>query len=111
MMNFSEVDRYILSHMAEQINVVHIADHFHFSTAQLYRIFVRETGRSPQQYIMDYKLEYGCAMIREAKYSFREISEALGFRYESHFFRQFKNELGVTPSEYKRHMASFMGGR
>jgi iron complex transport system substrate-binding protein len=105
MIDMNEVRTYLSNHMNEPVKVEALAHHLHFSTAQVYRDFVRQAGCSPRQYIVDFKMERALHMIGATVLSFEEISLSLGFRYESHFFRVFKDIMGVTPQEYRRHTA------
>ncbi len=34
--------------------------------------------------------------------SLAEIAEAIGFRYDTYFVKQFKSKIGQTPTEYRQ---------
>ena len=102
MMKIQEVQNYLQDHIHEPVRVSDLARYLHFSTAQVYRDMIRLTGCPPQQYIMDYKLEQAVSMIENTTLSIQEVSANVGFRYESHFYRQFKNIMGITPAEYRQ---------
>ncbi|MGC4071548.1 MAG: AraC family transcriptional regulator [Nibricoccus sp.] len=64
--------------------------------------FVQLTGESPGHYQKRRRLEWACAAIYCDEYSLKQIAEALGFCDSFHFSKAFKQEIGVSPSEYRR---------
>lgn len=95
--------QYIRLNLHQNIKVSDVSDYLEISTSQLYRIFKKETDLSPLQYITDLKIEEGCNLIKKTGLALKDVCFELGFKYESHFFMQFKKITGITPTEYRDH--------
>jgi AraC-like DNA-binding protein len=61
----------------------------------------KETGKTVQEYIQNKIIEVAKERILDGFNSFSEISFGLGFKYQQHFTRLFKQKTGVTPKEYR----------
>lgn len=57
------------------------------------------------EYIRKLRIEKAIGYIQTGRYSLSEITYLTGFSDQSHFTRIFKQELGMTPSEYKKERA------
>lgn len=99
--HFEDALNYIKRNIHTQITIQNLASYLHLDVSQVYRIFKRRTTLSPQQYIMNMRMQKACEMISGTDLSIKEISEWLSFEYQSHFTKQFKNIVGMTPSEYR----------
>ena len=60
------------------------------------------TGESPGRYQKRRRLEWACAAIYHGEQSLKQIADELGFCDVFHFSKAFKQETGLTPSEYRR---------
>ncbi len=73
-----------------------------FSTEYLTRLFKRETGMTPLQYLKNRRLE-NAASILAVMYGRGNISETAqlcGFSDPLYFSRQFRKKFGVSPRDY-----------
>jgi AraC-like DNA-binding protein len=64
--------------------------------------FVNLTGESPGRYQKRRRLEWACADIYHGEHSLKQTADALGFCDVFHFSKAFKQEIGITPSAYRR---------
>lgn len=64
--------------------------------------FVELTGESPGRYQKRRRLEWACAAIYHGESSLKQIADTLGFCDVFHFSKAFKQEIGFTPSDYRR---------
>ncbi|REE05542.1 signal transduction histidine kinase [Marinoscillum furvescens DSM 4134] len=71
------------------------------SRVQLYRKVKALLGYSVNDYINSVKLKTARHLIAEGKLTFSEIAHRVGFSSSSYFSTAFKNQFGMTPSEYK----------
>ncbi|EGN32306.1 hypothetical protein HMPREF0994_05595 [Lachnospiraceae bacterium 3_1_57FAA_CT1] len=92
---------YIAANLHLPPTVCNVAKHISLSNAQLYRIFMLHAGCSPKQYINDQRITKACRLICSSSMPINLIGYAIGFKYESYFYRWFKNQIGITPSEYR----------
>ena len=61
----------------------------------------KETGSTALDYIQSKVIDEAKEKIFEAGKSINEIAGDLGFKYQQHFIRLFKQKTGVTPNEYR----------
>ena len=55
---------------------------------------------SPSTYIRDYRLKQATRLLTEKKLSIAEVAYAVGFTSHAYFSNIFKEQYGMTPSEY-----------
>jgi len=65
------------------------------------KLFTKEFGISPKQYIIELRIERAKQLLCEGACGTAEISELCGFSSPYHFCRLFKQHTGMTPSEYR----------
>ncbi len=94
---------YIMEHLNEPLTVSELANYSLLSKDHFIRLFRREVGVTPIDYIVQKRIESAqIALVMEERKSVNEIAYSLGFRNLSHFNRLFKRITGMTPTEYKR---------
>lgn len=94
--------RYINSEYKKTgITVEDVANHAGFSTDYFNRIFFAHTGFNVMEYVRFSRLKIAAWLLRTCDTDI--LSIALDCGYESHesFSRAFKNQYGITPSEYR----------
>jgi AraC family transcriptional regulator, transcriptional activator of pobA len=64
----------------------------------------KETGKSAHEYITLKVIDVAKERIFDPNKSLSEIAYDLGFKYPNHFTRLFKQQVGVTPLEYRSSM-------
>lgn len=104
--NLQKACTYINSHIHEKLKVGIVAkESCGINVSQLYRIFMNKLGMSPHKYIQLAKIEKACELIRYTDMSFHDIAQFMGYEYDSQFFQVFKQQMLVTPSEYRSKMS------
>ncbi|MEN3323037.1 nickel-binding protein [Mariniflexile soesokkakense] len=71
-----------------------------FSKSQLNRKLKSLTGKSPNNFIADYKLQKALKALHDQKGNISEIAFETGFNSPAYFSTCFKNKFGVLPSKY-----------
>jgi hypothetical protein len=69
--------------------------------AFLSKLFSKTEGISIEKYVINLKIEKTKELIQMNHLSFSEIAYTLGYKSSSHLARQFKNQTGLSMSEYK----------
>ena len=89
----------------EKTSIEDIAEHAGFSTDYFNRVFRNHTGFNIMEYVRFRRLTKAAALLRK-NINTDILSIAIGCGYESHegFSRAFKEQYGVTPSEYRENM-------
>jgi signal transduction histidine kinase/DNA-binding response OmpR family regulator/ligand-binding sensor domain-containing protein len=73
-----------------------------FSRRQLSRKFQSIIGLSPAEFIRSVRLKRAAQLLRDSQYNISEIAYMVGFNTIKYFNLNFKEEFGLTPSEYRR---------
>ncbi len=71
------------------------------SRMQLHRKLKALTGKTTTQFLRIQRLNYAARLLTEAKVNISEIAYMSGFNDPGYFNKCFKNQFGVTPSEFK----------
>lgn len=98
----NEIIMYINDNIYEQLTIEEICHKFSISRSSLQTLFKNNLNVAPKQYISNLKLAKSKLMIKESIYTISEISNKLGFTSIHYFSRRFKQEFGITPSDYAK---------
>ena len=79
-----------------------ICHKFSISRSSLQTLFKNNLNMAPKQYISDLKLNKSKLLIKESVYTISEISSKLGFTSIHYFSRKFKQQYGITPTDYAK---------
>ena len=71
------------------------------SRSQLYRKLQSILGISPHEFILSIRLKRAAQLLKDTQYNISEISDMVGFNTIRYFNRYFKDEFGVTPTQYR----------
>lgn len=97
----NHVISYIEQHYDEPLRIEDIAGSLFISTAHLTRIFKRENGCTPHQYLMKYRLLSAAELLKFSELQVKEIASLVGFSSSSHFISSFTKRYGCTPVQYQ----------
>ena len=73
------------------------------SRVQLDRVFLRELGITPKQYMDRQVLDKAIGLLAGDDPSIKAIAFDLGFKSPAHFCSWFRRQTGVTPGRYQAH--------
>ena len=66
-------------------------------------LFIKEFHYSPMQYLMSVRLKHASYLLRFSDLSISEIAQQVGFEDSNYFSRCFRQNMNMTPSEYRNH--------
>lgn len=84
----------------EAIDINYLASTLCMSSSTLYRKTKALTGMSTNEYIRKIKMQLAEKMLLEGKYNISEIAFKVGINSTVYFRQCFKEEFGLTPSDY-----------
>ncbi len=93
---------YINEHLTDPLSLDKLAAQASLSPFYFSRLFKKETGFSPHNYIITTRISNAKFLLRSSDASIKHICFSTGFTGESNFCTCFKKETGVTPSEYRK---------
>jgi chromate reductase len=97
------VKRYIEEHLQDNLSLEELARETRYSRGHLLKMFRAATGKTPHQYLTERRIERAKGMLQEAEeISLTNIAAWCGFSSQSHMTRVFREQVGVTPSVFRR---------
>jgi len=96
-----KVKEFIVNNYMHDISLQELADMVCMNVDSFSRFFRHKTGRTPNRYIIDYRLGIAARLLITTKMSVSEIGFSCGFNTLSHFNRLFRESKGCTPSEFR----------
>ncbi len=99
--------QYIEAHFCDpELDVKNICNAGFISTSNLYRLFLKNFGMAPMQYIIKLRMKKAISLLAENELSVKEVSLLCGFSDDKYFSRVFKRKYGYSPSQLreKTHM-------
>ena len=76
----------------------------HLSADYLNKLFKREIGQSPHEYLVGIRMRKACSLLSSqtlGRLNIKEISDQCGFTDPLYFSRMFRKRLGLSPSRYR----------
>ena len=92
---------YIESAYLNDITVEKMARFLNLDRCYFSTLFKKHTGRSPQQYLVEFRLHKAAALLTDG-YSPGEAAIGCGYRDTTNFSRMFSRYFGVAPSHYRK---------
>lgn len=82
-------------------SVTYCAEQLYLSPNYFGDLIKKETGSTALDYIQGKLIDEAKSKIFDNTKTINEIANDLGFKYQQHFTRLFKQKTGVTPNEYR----------
>ncbi|MBI1390295.1 MAG: helix-turn-helix domain-containing protein [bacterium] len=95
------VDRLRVNWRAHGMSVDDMAREVELSTSHFRALFRNFVGASPGQFLFNLRMLEAKRYLRETLTPIKEISEKLGYKNLSHFYRAFKSHESISPREYR----------
>jgi len=85
-----------------ELSITFICEKAYTSRSNVCTAFKRETGKTLNEAINDYRVAKACKLLHDTGLSFAEVAERTGFREYNYFSKLFKKRMGLPPSAYRR---------
>ncbi len=96
-----EAINYIEQNFQNNISIEEIADLCGLNRSYFGKIFKKSIGRSPQEFLMNYRMVKAAELLKLTALSIAEIGSAVGYENQLHFSRAFKTVYGISPREWR----------
>lgn len=97
---------HIQKNFTNNLSIADIARELHLNSSYLMRRFKKETGNTIQQVITERRINEACRLLANSNLNMTEISLMVGFNSSSYFSLIFRQVIGLTPKEYRKHLRS-----
>ena len=95
-----DIKKYILRNYNKAITLDQICEALNFSKNHLIRVFKKQYGKTPYQFLIEYQLEQARQLLLTTNRSCEQIAYSVGFEDYSVFYRAFKKRFNVAPTHY-----------
>lgn len=103
-----EAISYIEQNFQNDISIERIATACGLNRSYFGKIFRQKMGRSPQDFLISYRLTKATELLKMTDLSITNIANAIGYPNPLHFSRAFKHVYGVSPREWRHtHVVKF----
>ena len=97
-----EAIHYIEQNFQNDISIEEIARVCGINRSYFGKIFRKSIGKSPQEFLMNYRMIKATELLSLTSLSISEISQAVGYDNPLHFSRAFKNVYGISPRTWRK---------
>lgn len=95
------IQDWVLSHLSLPLDVSLLASRAAMSERNFRRVFTKEAGSSPLQFIESARLEAGRRLLEESDLPLKSVAGRVGFASEQSLRKLFIKRLGVGPQTYR----------
>lgn len=96
---------FIDSNYHDDITVEDIAAAARGSRKALGEAFKSMTGYSPKDYLIYYRMCKATLLLKDPNLSVETVATSVGYSDQFHFSKEFKKNVGLPPSEYRKEIA------
>lgn len=93
---------FIHDHYMEKLTLDDISAEINLCKSECCRFFKKYMRKSLFDYLLYYRIEKSLPLLAQTDLTVTEIAEQTGFSTPSYFTRVFKEQLGCSPSEYRK---------
>lgn len=101
MKSIRELQIWIAENIHKALSVQILAERMAMSLRNFERVFTREVGTTPSQYVLRARVESARRQLERSDKGFKQIAVAAGFGSADVMRRAFVRILGLTPSRYR----------
>jgi len=101
MMSIRELQIWIAEHLQTKLSVDNLANRMSMSLRNFERVFTREVGTTPSQYVLQMRVEAARRALERTQKGLKQVASAAGFSSVDRMRRAFVRLLGLTPRRYR----------
>jgi len=101
MTSIRELQIWIAEHLGARLSVEDLADRMSMSVRNFERVFTREVGIAPAQYVLQMRVEAARRQLERTDRGLKQVASATGFGSVDVMRRAFIRLLGITPRRYR----------
>jgi transcriptional regulator GlxA family with amidase domain len=101
MTSIRELQIWIAEHLETRLSVEDLADRMSMSVRNFERVFTREVGTTPSQYVLQMRVEAARRLLERTDRGLKHVASAAGFGNIDAMRRAFVRLLGITPRRYR----------
>jgi transcriptional regulator GlxA family with amidase domain len=99
-----ELQVWIAENLHNNLSVRRLAEQTAMSVRNFERVFTRELGKTPSQYVLQMRAEAARRQLERTDQGLKQIAATCGFGSADSMRRAFLRSLGTTPQRYRRQL-------
>lgn len=103
----STIEEFLKAMVNENISLQDVVTQMNLSATYLKDLFKDHYSISIMRYYRMLRIEKAKQLIRETSYTFTQIAERMNYTSVHYFSKQFKDSVGMTPSEYAKSLVHY----
>jgi len=92
---------YMESNFQRDLQIADVAAYVGLSRSQLFRIFIKHDGLSPQQILLNMRLAQAQTLLRTTELPLKAVALSSGFSSAARMGDVFRKERGMTPTQFR----------
>jgi transcriptional regulator GlxA family with amidase domain len=101
-----ELQLWIAENLQKRLSVEELAGHVAMSVRNFERVFTREVGIAPSQYVLQVRVEAARRQLQQTDKGFKQVAAAAGFGSVDSMRRAFVRLLGITAQTYRAQLSA-----
>jgi len=101
MISIRELQIWIAENLETRLSVEDLANHVFMSVRNFERVFTREVGATPSQYVLQLRVEAARRCLERTDMSIKQVASTTGFATVDVMRRAFIRLLGITARRYR----------
>jgi transcriptional regulator GlxA family with amidase domain len=93
---------FIENNFHHNIYIQQLADLSFMSIRNFQRIFKDATGLSPNDYLLELRIQHASKLLTETDYAVYNVSDQVGITDWFYFSKAFKKKFGISPIKYRK---------
>lgn len=96
-----QIQQYLQDHLAENIELAQVANHFAMTQRTLIRRFKQSTGDTPMAYLQKQRIEKAKQLLESSQLPIEQLLNVVGYEDLSSFRKLFQQYTSLTPKAYR----------
>lgn len=102
----SEIVQYIENNYFKSLSLEELAQKTFYSPAYFSRMFKELYGKTLTEYVAEKRISEAVKLLENPQLTIDETCRKIGYNDKKHFYKTFKNKIGMTPGQYRRKIVS-----
>jgi AraC family transcriptional regulator, dual regulator of chb operon len=96
-----EMINYINSNYKD-LNLKSMSEHFNYNADYIGKLIKKTTGKNLKDLIKEQRIKQAEYLLKNTYMAVVDIVSEVGYSNVTYFYKQFRDELGITPDEYRK---------
>lgn len=99
---FVQMDRYIYTHLTEDLSAARLCEYFSVSRTRIYKIAEENFGMGISEYIRSIRIQKAKELLLQTELPINHVASSVGINDYNYFTKLFRKHTGITPKEFRK---------